>query len=147
MLFQVYPRVVACFAGEANFCLVLCSGFKPKYCIGHPERYLFLLSINIFSRSKYPKIILFKVENRSTGGLTQLLMPLVCNHWRIVNACLHRICVAAVGDMQRFFCSSVVFDPFTGVAVLAEIPLRSPRKLLFLLSKNIFIGSKYPKIN
>ena len=31
------------------------------------------------------------------------------------------------------------------VAVLADISLRSPRKLLFLLSKNIFTGSKYPK--
>ena len=31
------------------------------------------------------------------------------------------------------------------VAVLAETPLRSPRKLLFSLSKNIFSGSKHPE--
>ena len=35
----------------------------------------------------------------------------------------------------------------TSVAVLAEIPLRSPQKLfIFYYQKNIFVGSKYPKI-
>ena len=32
------------------------------------------------------------------------------------------------------------------VAVLAEIPLTSPQNLLFLLSKESFVGSKNPKI-
>ena len=39
-----------------------------------------------------------------------------------------------------------LWTDFTSDAVLAEISLRSPRSdCLFLLSKNIFIGSKYPQ--
>ena len=33
----------------------------------------------------------------------------------------------------------------TSVAVLARISLSSPRKYVYLLSKNVFLGSKYPK--
>ena len=36
--------------------------FKPKYRLGPSENYLFLLSKNIFSGSKYPKIKLFNFE-------------------------------------------------------------------------------------
>ena len=45
-----------------------CFFFLPKHRLGHPENYLFSLSKQIFSGSKYPKNILFKFENRSTGG-------------------------------------------------------------------------------
>ena len=31
------------------------SFFKPEYCCGHPKKYLFLLSKNIYFGSKYPK--------------------------------------------------------------------------------------------
>ena len=41
--------------------------FWPKYRLAHPENYLFSLSKNIFSGSKYPKKILFNFEKRSTG--------------------------------------------------------------------------------
>ena len=41
--------------------------FWTKYRLGHPENYLFLLSKNIFSGSKYPKNIKFNFENRRTG--------------------------------------------------------------------------------
>ena len=34
--------------------------FKPEYRLGHPENYLFLLSKNIFTGSKYPKKIIIK---------------------------------------------------------------------------------------
>ena len=36
--------------------------FKPKYCLGHPENYVFLLGKNIFLASKYPKSISFHFE-------------------------------------------------------------------------------------
>ena len=32
--------------------------FQPLYRLAHPENYLFSLSVNIFSRSKYPKNII-----------------------------------------------------------------------------------------
>ena len=85
--------------------------FSPKYRLVHPENYLFLLSIILFSlRSKYPKHVLFDFENRSTDG--------------------DGTCGALISSN----------------AVLAEIPLRSPpQKYLFLLSKKLFVGSKYPK--
>ena len=38
--------------------------FQPKYRLGHPENYLFLLSINIFTGSKYPqKEMILKKES------------------------------------------------------------------------------------
>ena len=43
--------------------------FWPKLRSTHPENYLFLLSIKIFSGSKYPKNILFNFEKGSTGWL------------------------------------------------------------------------------
>ena len=36
--------------------------------------------------------------------------------------------------------------PMISVAVLAEIPLRSPQKFSILLSKKLFVGSNYPKL-
>ena len=40
--------------------------FQPNHRLAHPENYLFLLSIKIFSGSKYPKNILFNFEKGST---------------------------------------------------------------------------------
>ena len=42
--------------------------FQPKYRLGHPENYLFVLSKKIFTGSKYPKINLFNFEKNFTGG-------------------------------------------------------------------------------
>ena len=41
--------------------------FKPNYRLAHPENYLFLLSKEIFSGSKYQKNILFNFEKGSTA--------------------------------------------------------------------------------
>ena len=46
--------------------IVCCASFLPKHRLAHPENCLFSLSKNTFSGSKYPKIILFNFENRST---------------------------------------------------------------------------------
>ena len=40
---------------------------KPKYQLGHPENYFFLLSKKIFLGAKYPKNILCNCDNESTG--------------------------------------------------------------------------------
>ena len=40
--------------------------FWPKYRLGHPENYLFLLSKKSFIGSKYPKINLFHFEKNFT---------------------------------------------------------------------------------
>ena len=40
----------------------------PIYRLAHPENCLFTLSKKIFSGSKYPKIVLFNFEKRSTGN-------------------------------------------------------------------------------
>ena len=49
----VAARALASTATCVHQCPVL--PFQPKYRSGHPENYLFLLSRNLFSRSKYPK--------------------------------------------------------------------------------------------
>ena len=49
--------------------------FQPKYRIGHPENYLFLLSKKIFFGSKYPISILFIFENRSTAQAPPCVLP------------------------------------------------------------------------
>ena len=41
--------------------------FQPKYRLGHPENYLFLLSKKLFIGSKYPKINLFNFEKNFTA--------------------------------------------------------------------------------
>ena len=46
--------------------------FKPKYRLGHPENYLFLLSKNIFTGSKYPKINWFAFEKNFTDRYLQV---------------------------------------------------------------------------
>ena len=48
--------------------------FYPKYRLVHPENYLFVLSMKIFSGSKYPKMNLFNFEKRSTGPDSSSLM-------------------------------------------------------------------------
>ena len=40
--------------------------FQPKYSLGHPEKYLFLLSTNVFSGPKYPKNKLINFETNFT---------------------------------------------------------------------------------
>ena len=49
----------------------------------------------------------------------------------------------ALNQSLQLFGKAVV----ASVAVVAEISIRSPRKLLILLSKNVVIGSKYPTTN
>ena len=46
---------------------VLVLPFQPKFCLGHPENYLFLLSKNLFTGSKYPKFDLLNFEKYFTG--------------------------------------------------------------------------------
>ena len=44
--------------------------------------------------------------------------------------------------------TSVRFDDIlVSVAVLAKISLRSPQKVFIFIIKNIYTGSKYPKVN
>ena len=50
--------------------------FWPRHRLGHHENYLFSLSKKIFTRSKYPKVILFNFENRSTVHWSTLLISL-----------------------------------------------------------------------
>ena len=47
--------------------------FQPKHRLSYPENYSFSSSTDIFSRSKYPKSILFNFENKSTGQHSQAL--------------------------------------------------------------------------
>ena len=47
--------------------------FQPKYRLGHPENYLFLLSGKIFLGSKYPKIIQFNFEKKFTDRNSLLM--------------------------------------------------------------------------
>ena len=44
-----------------------CFFLNRNFRLGHPENYLFPLSKTIFSRSKYPRNILFNFESRSAG--------------------------------------------------------------------------------
>ena len=46
--------------------------FQPKYRVGHPENYLFLLSNKLFIGSKYQKNKLLKFEKNFTGNQTPL---------------------------------------------------------------------------
>ena len=61
--------------------------FKPKYRLGHPENYLFLLSKKIFSGSKHPKNKLFDFENRSTGAVARE-QCCVCAHLILIKRVL-----------------------------------------------------------
>ena len=106
--------------------------FQPKYRLGHPENYLFLLSKKIFTGSKYPKNKLIKFEKRNTGRYPQVQPPhqALCGaaHWPFFTCGCVR---CAAPYRQCFFVSRNI--------------VRSPWKLFFLLSRKIVSGSKYPK--
>ena len=54
--------------------------FQPKYRLGHPENYLFLLSKKVFTGSKYAKNKLINFEKRNTAIHTSsLLQQTSCN--------------------------------------------------------------------
>ena len=83
---------------------------------------------HILSGSKYPQNTLFNFEKRSTG-------------------CIHML---QMSTSKAVFVKAqkVVSPPIgTSVAVLAEIPLRSPRKLINFIIKKIFSGSEHPRMS
>ena len=85
----------------------------PKHRLGHPEKYIFVLSNNIFSGSKYPKNILFYFENGSTG--------------------------CKVHDGTQRMISPRRHDNGTIDSFLAEVSVTSPRNLfIFIILKSIF---------
>ena len=63
---KTFADVKGCVPSPSQWVPVL--PFKPKYCLGHPENYLFFLSKNMFIGSKYPKNKLFNFEKTSLMG-------------------------------------------------------------------------------
>ena len=100
--------------------------FRPNDRLAHPENYLFLLSRKIFSWSKYPINILFNFEKGSTGD----------ELWFVILDAVHFLHVLVRFPIALFQNFST---PATSVAVLAEIVLRSPRKLfIFIINQHIY---------
>ena len=58
---HLYNEVVVCSRAAHSQPVLPCL---PKYCLGHPENYLFLLSKNVFIGSKYPKNKLINFERK-----------------------------------------------------------------------------------
>ena len=154
----------------------------PKYRLGHPENYLFLLSKNILVGLKYPKInwfnfLILKRKNFTAGnGATrEVFLQTITAPWDGWAGLQRRRQFAPLSapwcklNVHSLLASSafaqpvfhdvsraIVFEcmpvtrwmcllPFESVAVLAEISLRSPRKIFIFTIKKTFIGSKYPK--
>ena len=55
--------------------------FQPKYRLGYPENYLFVLAKNIFSGSKYPKkeYLILKTEHCPSLLFSNFKVYVVCN--------------------------------------------------------------------
>ena len=51
---------------KPDWWIVSSVAVQPKYRLGHPENYLFLLPKNIFEGSKYPQMNLFDFEKNFT---------------------------------------------------------------------------------
>ena len=59
--------------------------FQPKYCLRHPENYLFLLSKNIFTGSKYSKNKLYNFEKHFTDYNMRYIFIVSQCSWRNKN--------------------------------------------------------------